>query len=113
LGAAFADYQQQYTQSSVGEPLQDYKQSLNDWNNLLEQFPDNQYQDVEGFCKVVDLTEVEENDYSLTPGRYVGYSIQIDMDLDYKGRMAEIHRELAGLNNEANGLMGLIQSVGL
>ena len=105
LSAAFADYQQQYTQSSVGEPLQDYKQSLNDWNNLLEQFPDNQYQDIEGFCKVVDLTEVEENDYSLTPGRYVGYSIQIDMDFDYKGRLAEIHQALAGLNEEANILL--------
>jgi len=113
LVSVFSDYQQQFTQSSVGEPLHDYKQSLNDWNSLLEQFPDDQYQDIEGFCKVVDLAEVEENDYSLTPGRYVGYSINIDMDFDYKGRMAEIHQELAALNVEANGLMGLIQRVNL
>ena len=59
----------------------------------------------------MDLAEVKENDDSLTPGRYVGYSIQIDMDFDYQGRMDEIHRELAGLNDEANGLMGQIQGV--
>ncbi len=113
LSGVFNLYQQQYTQSSVGEPLLDYKQSLIDWHSLQQHFPDDQYQDIEGLCKVVDLAEVEENDYSLTPGRYVGYSIQLDMDFDYQGRMAEIHRELAGLNDEANGLMELIQGVGI
>ena len=67
--------------------------------------------DVEGLCKIVDLEEIKENDYSLTPGRYVGYSIQIDEDFDYKGRMKEIHSELAELNTEANDLMNQIQSV--
>lgn len=81
----------------------------NSWFN--EHFPEGQYQDVEGLCKVVDLEEVKEQDYSLTPGRYVGVSIDIDMDFDYKGRMVEIHAELADLNNEANGLMKQIQSV--
>jgi len=93
--------------------LHDYKQSLQDWHTLNEHFPEQQYQDIEGLCKVVDLAEVAENDNSLTPGRYVGYSIQIDRDFDYQGRMAEIHQELAGLNDEANGLMGLIQGVSL
>lgn len=109
LSAAFKEYQNLFTQSSVGEPLQDYKQSLNDWNDLQSHFLDDQYQDIEGLCKVVDLEEVKENDYSLTPGRYVGYSIKIDMDFDYQGRMAEIHQELAGLNDTANGLMRQIQ----
>ncbi len=109
LEAHYTSYHQKTTQSQVGELLHDYKQSLKDWHILNEHFPEHQYQDIEGLCKVVDLAEVEENDYSLTPGRYVGYSIQIDMDFDYQGRMDEIHRELAGLNDEANGLMGLIQ----
>ncbi len=108
LTSVFNQYHEQFTQSSVGEPLHDYKQSLKDWHALTDHFPDDHYQDIEGFCKVVDLEEVVENDYSLTPGRYVGYSIQIDEDFDYQGRMAEIHRELAGLNNEANELMGQI-----
>lgn len=113
LEAHYTSYHQKTTQSQVGEPLHDYKQSLKDWHTLNEHFPEQQYQDIEGLCKVVDLAEVAENDDSLTPGRYVGYSIQIDMDFDYQGRMAEIHKELAVLNDEANGLMGLIQRVSI
>ena len=30
------------------------------------------YQDEKGFCKAAKLEEVKENDYILTPGRYVG-----------------------------------------
>jgi len=75
----------------------------NKW--LKEHFPEGKYQDVEGLCKIVDLEEIKENDYSLTPGRYVGYSIQIDENFDYKARMKEIHNELSELNKEANDLM--------
>lgn len=84
---------------------------LNEWFN--EHFPDGRYHDVEGLCKIVDLSEVREQDYSLTPGRYVGVSIEIDHDFDYKSRMEEIHTELAQLNEEANSLMNQIQSVEL
>jgi type I restriction enzyme M protein len=83
----------------------------NAWFN--ERFPDGKYLDVEGLCKIVDLEEVKEQDYSLTPGRYVGVSIEIDMDFDYKGRMQEIYTELETLNEEANVLMEQIQSVKL
>lgn len=81
----------------------------NSWFN--EHFPEGQYQDVEGLCKVVDLNEIKEQDYSLTPGRYVGVKIEIDMDFDYQGRIKEIHQELEQLNNEANDLMMQIQLV--
>lgn len=76
-------------------------------------FPKGSYQDVEGLCKVVDLEEVIEQDYSLTPGRYVGVKVDIDLDFDYKGRMVEIHNELVVLNVEASDLMGQIQSLEL
>ena len=108
LTGAINAYQNQYTKSQVGEPLQDYKQALKDWHHLLENFPDGQYADVEGLCKIVDLAEVEENDYSLTPGRYVGYSIQVDEDFDYLTRMDEIHDELKQLNVSAQKLFNLI-----
>jgi len=78
----------------------------NEW--LKKHFPGGEYKDVEGLCKIVDLEEIEENDWSLTPGRYVGYSIQIDEDFDYKARMKEIHSELAELNKETNDLMNQI-----
>lgn len=83
----------------------------NKWFN--EHFPDGSYRDVEGLCKVVNLAEVAEQDYSLTPGRYVGVNIDIDMDFDYKTRMQELQIELAELNTEANQLMNQIQALKL
>ena len=83
----------------------------NTWFN--EHFPDGTYRDIEGLCKVVTLDEVAEQDYSLTPGRYVGVNIDIDMDFDYQSRMQELHSELATLNDEANQLMNQIQAVKL
>jgi len=97
--------------TAIAEFLNETKQRTGDWHKLLEWFPDNKYVDVEGLCKIADLDEVKENDYSLTPGRYVGYSIQIDENFDYKARMTEIHSELATLNTEANELMNQIQHV--
>ena len=85
--------------------------SDNEWFN--EYFTEGNYQDIEGLCKVANIEEIIEQGYSLTPGRYVGVSIDIDMDFDYKGRMTEIQSELAALNNEANTLMNQIKSVEL
>ena len=65
------------------------------------------------FAQFLNLANIAEQEYSLTPGRYVGVKIDIDMDFDYKGRMQEIHTELAQLNTEANSLMEQIQSVKL
>jgi len=98
-------------QTVVAEFLKELKQRTGDWKKLLEYFPDNQYEDVEGLCKIVDLTEIEENDYSLTPGRYVGYSIFIDEDFDYKTRMSEIHTHLQKLNSNANTTLSQIQNI--
>lgn len=94
------------TLSGVEESLKQNK-----W--LKTHFPKNKYQDVEGLCKIASIEEIEEQDYSLTPGRYVGVKIDIDMDFDYKGRMQEIHKELVQLNTKANMLMQQIQSVKL
>ncbi|MGO3804018.1 MAG: SAM-dependent DNA methyltransferase, partial [Psychrobacter sp.] len=66
-----------------------------------------------GLCKVVDLDDLKEQDYSLSPGRYVGINNDIDMDFDYKGRVDEIRKELVQLNTQANELMVKIQKVEL
>jgi len=85
--------------------------SKNEW--LKKQFLEGKYNDIEGLCKIVELEEIKENDFSLTPGRYVGYSIKIDENFDYKARMKEIYSELDGLNKESNGLMEQILNVEL
>lgn len=67
-----------------------------------------EYQDVLGFCKIATLSEIEEKNYSLTPGAYVGVAEAEDDGVDFHERMNEIHTELASLNKEANVLMNEI-----
>lgn len=72
---------------------------------LVERFPEEKLRDVEGLVKLVDRAELKENDWSLTPGRYVGVAPEeIDEDFDFEETMRTIHAELAGLNEEASDL---------
>lgn len=85
------------------------KQGINDWKHFMEWFPDGNYQDIDGLCKIVSLEEVKENDFSLTPGRYVGYTIFIDEEFNYQKRAREINNQLDLLVNDANKLTGVIK----
>ena len=69
---------------------------------------DGEYQDVLGLCKIATLSEIEEKNYSLTPGAYVGVAEVEDDGVDFNERMNEIHTELASLHKEANVLMNEI-----
>lgn len=62
-----------------------------------------------GLCKIATIQEIEEKNYSLTPGAYVGVAEQEDDGVDFHERMNEIHAELAQLNQEAGVLMDEIQ----
>jgi type I restriction enzyme M protein len=76
---------------------------------LQDRFPDAKLRDVEGLVKLVSFKELEANDWSLTPGRYVGVAPQEeDEDFDFEGTMREIHVELANLNAEAADLAAKI-----
>jgi len=66
------------------------------------------YQDILGLCKIATIEEIEEKNYSLTPGAYVGVAEVEDDGVDFHERMNEIHTELASLNKEANVLMSEI-----
>ena len=76
---------------------------------LTEKFGDGEYKDVLGLCKIATIREIEEKNYSLTPGAYVGVAEQKDDGVDFHERMTEIHAELAQLNKKANVLMDEIQ----
>ena len=39
-------------------------------------FPDGEYVDVSGLCKVATVEEIEAQGWSLNPGRYVGVATQ-------------------------------------
>ena len=70
---------------------------------------DGKYENILGLCKIATIQEIEEKNYSLTPGAYVGVAEQEDDGVDFHERMNEIHAELAKLNQEANVLMDEIQ----
>ena len=71
-----------------------------DW--LQERFPEAELRDVEGLAKLVDVSEIEAHDWSLTPGRYVGVAPEEeDEDFDFEEALQSIHIDLKGLNEEA------------
>lgn len=70
-----------------------------DW--LEERFPDGKYRNVEGLVKAVTREEIAANDWSLTPGRYVGVAETDDNDEDFAEKFASFHEELRKLNAEA------------
>ena len=87
----------------------DAKDMVNEAIWLTSKFGlEGEYQDVLGLCKIATLSEIEEKNYSLTPGAYVGVAEVEDDGVDFYERMNEIHTELASLNAEANLLMSEI-----
>ena len=80
-------------------------ENLHDSADLLaECFPQGQYADVAGLCKVATLTEIESQGWSLNPGRYVGVATRAEEDFDFKERLEEQNEELEMLNAEAQEL---------
>ena len=55
---------------------------------------DNNYEDVAGFCKSATTEEIKENNYVLTPGRYVGVEEQEDDGIPFEEKMKTITSEL-------------------
>ncbi|NYH22860.1 type I restriction-modification system subunit M [Paraburkholderia bryophila] len=69
---------------------------------LLSRFPDGMFAAVPGLCKAVTRAEIAANDYSLTPGRYVGLATANEEDeVDFVERLREIHDDLTELNEKA------------
>ena len=96
-------------QNALIAELENTLETARQFEWLTEKFGDGEYKDVLGLCKIATIREIEEKNYSLTPGAYVGVAEQEDDGVDFHERMTEIHAELAQLNKEANVLMGEIQ----
>ncbi len=77
---------------------------------LIRRFPEAKLCDVEGLVKLVDRAEIEANDWSLTPGRYVGVAPEEeDENFNFAETLREIHDELDELNVEAVSLAATIR----
>lgn len=80
------------------------KQEEVDW--LLERWPEGKYRDVIGLCKVAKITGedgIEDNDWSLNAGRYVGVVIEDDgmTSEEFRQEMLSLNSEFSKLNAEA------------
>ena len=92
-------------QKAIQEALEDTLETARQHEWLTEKFGEGEYKDVLGLCKIATIQEIEEKNYSLTPGAYVGVAEVEDDGVDFHERMNEIHAELKRLNGEANVLM--------
>lgn len=92
-------------QKNIQDALEDTLETARQYEWLTEKFGEGEYRDVLGLCKIATIQEIEEKNYSLTPGAYVGVAEAEDDGVDFHERMTEIHAELKRLNEEANVLM--------
>ena len=75
---------------------------------LVDRFGEGEYSDIPGLCKIASISEIEEKNWSLTPGAYVGVAEAEDDGIDFAERMYEIHAELLTLQQQSNELMDKI-----
>jgi type I restriction enzyme M protein len=97
------------SRSELSSVLHEIRYFIRQSEWLLVRFPEGKLQDVEGLVKLVSRKELKDNDYSLTPGRYVGVAPEEEEDYDFTEKLTEIHIELADLNKEATSLAKQIQ----
>ncbi|QJD81539.1 type I restriction-modification system subunit M [Spirosoma rhododendri] len=75
-------------------------------------FPDGQYRDVEGLCKLASRADIAGQQYSLNPGRYVGVALEDDgrTDEEFRDFMHTQTNTLTTLHTEADQLQQQIET---
>ena len=96
----------------VDEYKSEGKQEEVDW--LLERWPEGKYRDVIGLCKVAKITGedgIEDNDWSLNAGRYVGVVIENDgmTESEFCDEMLLLNADFSKLCAEAGDLQKEIE----
>ena len=73
------------------EDIQKVAQTYHSWKGTN----DKSYEDIAGFCKIANLEEVKNNEYILTPGRYVGLADVEEDEEPFEQKMERITSELS------------------
>lgn len=73
------------------EDIQKITHTFHTWRGTA----DGEYEDVQGFCKAATLEDVRNNDYILTPGRYVGLEEVEEDDEPFEEKMTRLTSELS------------------
>ena len=72
--------------------------------DTYKKYVDGTLEDVKGFCAVKDTKDIAEQDYILTPGRYVGIEEQSDDGEPFEEKMAHLTSELSDLFDKSHEL---------
>lgn len=72
-------------------------------------FVDGTLEEVKGFCAIATTEEIGNQDYILTPGRYVGIEEQEDDGEPFEEKMARLTSELSELFAQSHSLEAEIQ----
>lgn len=72
------------------EDISKISEVYHNWRNI-----DGKYEDIQGFCKSASIKEVEDNNYVLTPGRYVGTEDVEDDGVSFEDKVSEISQNLS------------------
>lgn len=72
--------------------------------DTYKKYVDGILEDVKGFCAVKDTKDIAEQDYILTPGRYVGIEEQSDDGEPFEEKMARLTSELSDLFDKSHEL---------
>ena len=78
-------------------------------SDTYEAFANGTLEDVKGFCAVTDTSEIEKQDYILTPGRYVGIEEQEEDDEPFDEKMDRLTSELSEMFVKSHELEGEIR----
>jgi len=84
-----------------GTPVSDIKKIADTYHNY--QNNDN-YEDIKGFCYSATIDEIKNNDYVLTPGRYVGVEDNNEDSIPFEEKMKNITSELSTQFEESHRL---------
>lgn len=86
--------------------LDNHPDDDNKGDYLIENhFADGKYQDISGLCKVATIAEIEDQGWSLNPGRYVGVAQgEEEHDEDFAAKLEALQEELELLNSESHEL---------
>jgi type I restriction enzyme M protein len=91
------------TKEFAPEDIQKIAETYHRWRN-----PKGKYEDVKGFCNSAAIKRVQELDYVLTPGRYVGLPEEED-DFDFAERFTALKKEFEEQLKEEEKLNALIK----
>jgi type I restriction enzyme M protein len=78
---------------------------------LQEHFPNGTYQDVIGLCKTSTIEDIEQQGWSLNPGRYIGVKIETMDEQEFQQRLGALTTEFNELSDQAEPLTNQIRNI--